>query len=82
MKSILLSTILLVPVLLTGCVSAGAGVGPGGVGAGVSVGVDCPNPAPHQHHCTPNGGGSQVTKGTSQVAAGDKTDTHQQVAQN
>jgi len=44
MKTIVLSTILLVPVLLTGCVSARVGAGPGGVGAGVNVGVDCPNP--------------------------------------
>ena len=80
MKPILCSLILL-PLVLTGCVSVGAGVGPGGAGAGVGVGMDCPNLAPHQYHCAPNCSGSKVSKGTSQVAAGYKADSDQRVAQ-
>lgn len=38
MKSIL-CLLSLLPLLLTGCVSAGVGVGPDGAGAGVSVGT-------------------------------------------
>jgi len=80
MKPILFS-LLLLPLVLTGCVSVGAGVGPGGVGAGVDVGMNCPNPAPQQYGGQTKGVAAHASNGATASGYVHTADSNQQVAQ-